>query len=483
VRPAPLSTAAHILAALGLLAASAGAEVPDEGDCPRLGGRGSTIVDATPILISEGIALEYSDLPRLRELIPAEVWSHRNIFFSAGMLMEIGPCHRRYRVPAYFSDATKRFAGRAGVDADGNLSGYVAGTPFPPESIAADDPAAGAKWAWNLEYRNREAGPQGHFRITDMPSRAGGIQIYTGEFFHLRTNHRADLADSAFKQPGADESLWISGGRFDTPSDVRHLAWRQLRPIAADRRYSNPDDTFVYAPTMRKVRRAATAWVDGMYTPSYRMGNNRSGGSIATGSNGFAPTGAVSLSSALSHAATEHLPAGFNDLSIRPNAYRWRYLGMREVLAPINGTHLGYPENPIRNFGTSGLALGSDRWEARYAVLIEGKTRSREQGFDTLIAYIDYQTHLPLYLITRRAGGLIVDIGIPVHRFSGDVTDYPNRSGADPTLIFDPVAAVYFRAADGGSGWRRESYDVRSTAPSRTALREMTTTDTLVRGH
>jgi hypothetical protein len=450
-----------------------------------MGGRGGEgdIADATPTLIREGIAFEYSDLPRLRELIPAEVWSHRNVFFSAGMLMEIGPCHRRYRVPAHFSDATERFAAQVELDAEGNLSGYVAGTPFPPESIAEDDPAAGAKWAWNLEYRNREAGPQGHFRITDMPSRAGGIQIYTGEFFHLRTNHRADLAESAFKQPGADESLWISGGRFDTPSEVRHLAWRQLRPIDADRRYSNPDDTFVYAPAMRKVRRAATTWVDGMYTPSYRTGNNQSGGSIATGSGGFAPTGAVSLSSALSHAATEHLPAGFNDLSIRPNAYRWRYLGKREVLAPINGAHPGYPENPIRNFGTSGLALGSDRWEARYAVLIEGKTRSREQGFDTLIAYIDHQTHLPLYLITRRTGGLIVDIGIPVHRFSGDVTDYSKRSGADRALVFDPVAAVYFRAADGGSGWRRESYDVRSTAPSRSALREMTSTDTLLRGH
>ena len=200
----------------------------------------------------------------------------------------------------------------------------------------------------------------------------------------------------------SEENLWISGGRFDTPSEVRHLAWRQLRPIAADQRFSNPDDTFVYAPTMRKVRRSATAWVDGMYTPSYRVGHSWGGGSIAAGSNGLAPTGAVSLSSALSHAATEHLPAGFNDLSIRPNAYRWRLLGMREVLAPINGVHSGYPDNPIRNFGTSGLALGSDRWEARYAVLIEGKARSREQGFDTLIAYVDYQTHLPLYLITRR---------------------------------------------------------------------------------
>jgi hypothetical protein len=485
VRSAPFTAAARSLAAFGLLVAAAGAEAPDEGDCPRSGGRGveGASEDATPTLLREGLALEYSDLPGLRELIPAEVWSHRNAFFSAGMLMEIGPCHRRYPVPAYFSDATQRFAARASLDADGNLVGYVAGTPFPPGSIAADDPAAAAKWAWNLEYRNREAGPQGHFRITDMPSRAGGVEVYTGEFFQLRTSHRADLAESAFTQPGAEDKLWISGGRFDSPSDARNLAWRQLRPISADQRFSDPDDTFVYTPAMRKVRRAATAWVDGLYTPSYRAGNNWSGGSIATGGNGYAPTGAVSVSSALSHATTEHLAVGFNDLSIRPNAYRWRLLGMREVLAPINGARAGYPENPIRNYGTSGLALGSDRWEVRYAVVIEGRTRNRDQSFDTLVIYVDHQTQLPLYLITRRDAGLIVDIGIPVHRYSGDVGSYPNRLAADRTLVFDPVAAVYYRTADGGSGWRRESYDARSTAPSRPDLQEMITTDTLLRGH
>jgi len=484
VRSAPVSPAAQVLAAFGLIAASAGAGVPDEGRCPGLGGRDGerSIDDAMPTLVREGIALEYGDLPRLRELLPAEVWSHRSAFFSAGMLMEIGPCHRRYRVPTHFSDATERFAGRARLDADGNLLDYVAGTPFPPESITDGDPMAGTKWAWNLEFRNREAGPRGHFRITDMPSRTGGIQVYTGEFFHLRTSHRADLADSARTQPGAEGNLWISGGRFDSPVDARNLAWRQMRPMAADRQYSNPDDTFVYAPTMRKVRRAATAWVDGIYTPSYRVGSSWSGGSVATGSNGFAPTGAVSLSAALSHATTEHLPVGFNDLSIRPNAYRWRLLGMREVLAPINGVRSGYPENPARNFGTSGLALGSDRWEIRYAVIIEGKARNREQGFDTLVAYIDHQTRVPLYLITRRDGGLIVDVGIPVHRFSGDVADYPSGPGGDRALVFDPVAAVYYRAADGGSGWRRESYDVTSAAPSRSALREMISTDTLLRG-
>ncbi len=484
MRTAPRTPALRAVAILGVLAASASAGVPDEGDCPRLDGRRGEgeLEDAMATRVREGAALEYADLARVRALMPAEVWSHRNAFFSPGMRMEIGPCQRRYTVASHFAAATERFAARVRLDEDGNLLDYVAGTPFPPEQIADGDPAGGAKWAWNLEYRNRGAGPRGRFRITDMPSRVGGTQTYTGEFFQLRTSHRADLVESGYAQPGAEEQLWIGGGRFDTPSETRHLAWRQLRPRGADRRFSTSDDTFVYAPEMRKVRRSATAWIDGMFTPSYRAAPGWGGGAVATGSDGAGRRGAVSLASALSHAATAHLPVGFNDLSIRPNAYRWRLLDKREVLAPINGVQPGYPENPLRNFGTSGLSLGSERWEARYAVLIEGKARRREQGFDTLLAYVDHQTQLPLYLITRREGGRIVDLGIPVHRFSGDVAGYPNRARDEPALLFDPVAAVYYRAASGGSGWRRESYDVRSTAPSRAAVREMITTDTLVRG-
>jgi hypothetical protein len=481
VRRASPTAAAGFFATLGWLAASAGAQPPDEGDCPQLGGR--ALEDAAPTLIREGSKLEYGNLPQLRGLIPAEVWSHRNAFFSPGMLMEIGPCHRRYPASTQFTEATKQFSQRAELDREGNLRAYVAGTPFPANTISDDDPSAGTQWAWNLEYRNRGAGPQGHFRITDMPSRAGGTQIYTGEFFHLRTSHRADLAESAFTQPGSEDTLWIGGGRFDTPSDTRHLAWRQMRPTSADQRFSKPDDTFVYTPTMRKVRRAATAWIDGMYTPSFRAGRDWGGGGVAMGSNGLAPTGAVNLASGLSNAATEHLSAGFNDLSIRPNAYRWRLLDTREVLAPINGLHPGYPENPIRNFGTSGLALGSDRWEVRYAAIIEGRARNREAGFDTLIVYVDHQTHVPLYFITRRGGGLIVDVGIPVHRFSGDIANYPKLRGSERALIFDPVAASYYRAADGGSGWRRESYDLTSTPPSKSNLQKMTTTNSLVHGH
>jgi hypothetical protein len=152
------------------------------------------------------------------------------------------------------------------------------------------------------------------------------------------------------------------------------------------------------------------------------------------------------------------------------------------VLAPINGRNPGYPQNAARNFGSSGLSLGSDRWDVRYAVVVEGAPLRGDHGFEALTAYIDYQTQLPLYLITRRGDRRIAEISIPVHRFSGDVADYPGTPGAKRALVFDPVAVAVYRAADGGSGWRRESYDVRSTPPSRAELREMTSTDSLLRG-
>ncbi len=468
-----------------LLVSSAGAALPDQGDCPPLGGRPgvSDVEDAAPTVIREGMMLSYSDLVLLRELIPVEVWRHRNIFFFDGMRMELGACHRRYPVSKDYSDATEQFSGQAGVDEDGNLWGYVAGVPFPPASIDNNSPDAGIKWAWNLEHRYRGAGPHGKFRITDIPSRIGGIQVYTGNFFQLRTRHRSDLVDTEFVVPGSEENLWIGGGRFDTPFDARHLAWRQMRPVKTEQNYLKTDSTFVYVPTMRKVRRAATAWVDGMYTPRYRVGGDHGGGSLAVGSNGQTPTGSVSPTSALSAAITEHIPSGFTDFALRPNAYHWRVLGEREVLAPINSTRSGYPFELERNFGSMGLSVGNDRWEVRLAVVLEGSARTENEGFQLMQIYVDYQTQMPLYIITRRSRGLLVDIGIPVHRFSGDVIDYPHWPADDRAAVFDPVAAVFFHVADGGSGWRREAYDIRSVPPEDKSLQRMTSTDYLLRGH
>jgi hypothetical protein len=168
---------------------------------------------------------------------------------------------------------------------------------------------------------------------------------------------------------------------------------------------------------------------------------------------------------------------------MRPNAYVWRVLGEREVVAPINGSQPGYPIVQNRNFGPSGLSVGNDRWDVRWAVVLQGAARERGRAFDLLTLYVDYQTQQPLYVVTKQRNGRLVDVGILVHRFSGDVWSYPPWPTGEKALVFDPVGAVFFDAADGGSGWRREAYGLVSVPPSEHKLRRYLSPHFLTRGH
>lgn len=473
-------------ALFALLAASASADPPAENACPTLSGSagGGPVEDAVPAPIRAGMRLQYRDVLRLAALLPVEVWRNRDAFFHEGMALQIGPCHRRYPVPSFYAAATRRFAGRAHLDGEGNLRDYVAGLPFPPETIDAGAPDAGLRWAWNLEHRYRGAGPVGSFRLVDMPSQLGGVQTYLGTWFFLRTGHRADLADSDYALDAAEHSAWIAGGRFEEPNAARHLAWRQLRPLAAASRYDTPDDTFVYVPAMRKVRRAGSTWIDGLYVPRYRVSGGDTGGALAAGGGDFGAGAGINPAAAGSIAVTENLRRGFEGLALRPNAYRWRLLGEREVLAPLNVARSGYPRDPQRNFGPSGLSVGSDRWDVRYAAVIQGALKQPDHEYDLLTIYVDQQTQQPLYVIAkRRSGGRLLEVGVMLHRFSGDVADYPLWPNAEKANVFDPVASVFYDASDGGSGWRREAYDITSVPRSAEEIRRLTSTGSLTRGH
>ncbi len=478
LRPRWLAT----LLASAALAAPAAAEPPPDGTCPALtaqpgAGPGE---DAVLTRIPEGATVAHDSLLALRQLLPEEVWQLRHAFFHEGMRLEIGACHRRYPTAEFYAQATEQFAGKAKLDADGNLRGYVAGLPFPPATIDPKAPDAAVRWAWNLEKRYRGSGPTGKFRLVDFPARMGGVMTYAGTFFFLQSRERADLASSSYALPGADQSLWISGGRFDEPQDARYLAWHQIRSPESETRYTNGDQTFIYIPTMRKVRRSATPWVDGLFTPRYRTSGDAGGGPIPIGGGPYGPQDTIQPTAAESAQSSEYLRRGFATLSLRPNAYVWRLLGEKEVLAPINSSHEGYPTDPERNFGPSGLSVASDRWDVRQAVVIEGLARFQDQ-FKTLTVYVDYQTQQPLYLIRRGEHGRIIDVGIAVHRFSGDVLGYPEFGPGIKANVFDPVAEVFYVMAD-DSGWRRESWGVRSIPTDDRVQRRFTSTDFLMRG-
>ena len=126
--------------------------------------------------------------------------------------------------------------------------------------------------------------------------------------------------------------------------------------------------------------------------------------------------------------------------------------------------------------------MGSDRWEVRYAVVIQGRSKERGREFDLLTMYVDYQTLQPLFVITKRDRGRLVDVGILVHRFSGDVSGYPPWPGGEKAFVFDPVAAVFHHGGD-HSGWRREPYDVVSTPVDDGVQRRFLSSSYLERGH
>jgi hypothetical protein len=472
--------ATSLLALLVVWGPAASAVPPDEGECPTVSAGpedGDTAEDATPLVLEEGMIVDKQGLLALRRLLPKEVWRNREVFFFEGMRLLIGPCHRRYRLPGFYRDATKKFAGQPSIDKHGNLRDYTAGTPFPPGAIDPNDTQAGIKWAWNFEKRFRGAGHKGSFRITSVPGRVGRVERYRGDFFIFQAAERADLAKTDYRWPGAKKKLWAAGGYFSAPFNARELAWRQFRPIKAERRWEQSDDIFVYVPTMRKMRRAATGWVDGAYMPRYLVSGQSGGGGV-----NFGESGSINPSAGPSIATTEDARAGLTGLFIRPNAYHWRLNGEKTVLAPLNGSNEGYPLSKERNYGYSGLSMANDRWDVRHAVVIEGASKRSGDTIRTLTIFVDYHTLQPLYWITRTSRRRVIEVGILVHRYTGDLARYPDWPDGTQALVFEPVAAGFYNSLEGAGGWLRESYDLVSLPYSESERKKMTTSDGLQRG-
>ena len=59
---------------------------------------------------------------------------------------------------------------------------------------------------------------------------------------------------------------------------------------------------------------------------------------------------------------------------------------------------------------------------------------------------------------------------------------YPEFGPGIKANVFDPVAEVFYVMAD-DSGWRRESWDVKSIPNDDRVQRRFTSTDFLMRGH
>ena len=451
--------------------------LPPEGACTPVGGlRGLPFgEDAPPIPFQTGDVIDIAKAPLLENYLPPELWAEREQFFFEGMQLEIGPCFRDYSAPTFFAAATDAFRGKARLLDNRGLESYSAGLPFAPDVIAAADPKAGLKWAWNVEHRYQGAGFHGKFRVSDMVGRTGRAEPFEGEIFKIHLAHRADRAGDDYIAPGSKSSHWVAGGQLFVPFDAREYSWRQYRDVSSQVEPKRSDDLHVYIPTRRRVRRTSASYVEGLYMPAFSVGVTDTGQlPIGVGGGDAGAVGSIGAIGGAGGTITTKR-SGFEGLEQRPLLYTYELLGIQDVLTPINAATPSYPEDRERHFGPWGLSFASDRWDLRRALVLEGKAGSEIRGeVARIVQYVDLQTLHPLYYLSFDKRGETIDIGYYVGRFSEDREAYPPwpDDSARPVRTIDPAGAAFANIRETG-GWRRESWDMVSTPPNDKTVKRM----------
>jgi hypothetical protein len=339
---------------------------------------------------AEGDVIRYHEIEKLQDFLPREFWEHRNFFFYEGMKIDIGPTQADYAPAAEYVAATERFRGQARIGPDDSLVNYTAGQPFPMDEIdCLGDPQSGAKIIWNFDYQWRGDGARADFFYSYWDR---GKQVplwFKGWSKLIQLSHRVEkrYLDANGGDVYAGENRKAAFGvEVNEPFEARGVMLTTYRYKTSDgpRADSDSDDSWVYVPKLRLVRRVTTAQ----------------------------RTDAVS--------GTDFT---FDDLfsfaGIVPQ-YSWGCLGERQVIAPINTRVKAYPYRDAHYFGPYGLSYADDRWELRDAVIVRMTPKNPSHPYRYKDIYLDKQTLVSLYSFAFDRNGDLWKIIWHNHRWSED---------------------------------------------------------------
>jgi hypothetical protein len=315
----------------------------------------------------EGDVVGFDRVDSLKPFLPPEFWANRDFFFYEGMRMEIGPFHRDYSPPPEYHAATEKFKGQPKIGPDDSLENYTAGQPFPMDSIdCKGDPQAGTKIMWNFDYAWEGDGTFAHFFYSYWDRGEQLPLYYEGTSRAVALSHRVekDLLETQNGDLFRDERRKGAFGiEVTAPFDARGINLMTYRYKSSDqpRASGKNDDTWVYLPTLRRVRRISAAQrTDAVSGTDFTLDDLRSFAGIVP-------------------------------------QYSWSCLGEMDILAPMNSKVRAYPYNKEHNFGPYGLSYADDRWELRKAVKVRFVPKNPDHPYHHKDIYLDKQTLAPLY--------------------------------------------------------------------------------------
>ena len=338
----------------------------------------------------EGDVITYDRIDSLKPYLPEEFWANRDFFFYEGMQLEIGPFYRDYSPAPEYKAATERFRGQARIGPENSLENYTAGQPFPMDEIdCANDPLAGAKIIWNFDHRWNGTGGGATFYYSYWDRGEELPLYYEG---HSRTVKLSRRVEPQYldKQKGdlfrGEQRKGAQGAEVIAPYDARGIALITYRYKASEKPPSQAknDDTWVYVPSLRRVRRISTAQrTDAISGTDFTLDDLFS----------------------------------FNGI---PPQYGWECLGEMDMLAPMNTKVAAYPYDPDHNFGPYGLSFADDRWEMRRAVKVRMIPRNADHPYHHKDIYLDRETLEPLYSFAYDHKGELWKIIWHNKRWTGD---------------------------------------------------------------
>jgi len=340
----------------------------------------------------EGDVIRHHQIEKLRPFLPEEFWENRSYFFYEGMKIDIGPFQADYSPAEEYVAATERFRGQARIGPDDSLESYTAGQPFPMDEIdCREDPEAGVKIIWDFDYQWRGDGNRASFfysywlRGQRVPlwfeGRSKGIQLAHRVEKRLLDRNGGDLYRG-------DNRKFAFGVEVDEPFNARGILLTSYRYKSSDgpRARSDDDDTWVYVPELRLVRRVSTA-----------QRNDAVSGTDFTFDDLFSFAGIVPQ-------------------------YHWKCLGERRIIAPMNTRVKGYPYEKDHQFGPYGFSFADDRWELRDAVVIRMEPKDASHPYHHKDLYLDKQTLVSLYSFAYDRKGELWKVIWHNHRWSEDET-------------------------------------------------------------
>ncbi len=324
---------------------------------------------------------------QVRELFPDELWRHAVEPFE-GLHLTLVPTED-YRPHEKFVEATARYACQATLDERGQLTGHVAGEPFPYSKWSQEatghacdldpaDPEFAVKLAWNVNRRWFGGGSLVQEWGWSF-ARNGGTDAWKlaqGTYRRTYFSHRADLLPETTQITDDTRVLWAEFIDTLTPFDLRgqrSLIFRYRDSL--DRR----DDAWAYLPQLRRARRLSTS---------------EKSDSV--------------LGSEMSYEDSLLFSGYIWDQTWRARGERWMLAaldservcfpknipGWREREVAVPGTREQFDACRFGPYGT--LPLVDERWQKRRVFSLEQTPRNPKHTYSKKVLWYDKETYAPL---------------------------------------------------------------------------------------